>query len=382
MRFSLVRGGLLYRLLRKGHLLRDDSRDPVRTSIAAVLFTWVPLMVAAALERVVTGSWDLLAKDFSVHGRLLVAVPLLLFADSSLHMRTGRCIERFTQNEFAATGNEAVETIARRAETLRDAVAPEVGFLIVALIAGQVLLWNMKHSSGFLTAATTATMTPVRAWYGFVALPLVIFLALRALWRWVIWTLVLWKLSRLTLRTEAIHPDQRGGLSFLCEPTVGFALYAAALSVLCASGWAMQHVWRGTPITAFGGTFCVLIFVCFLLIFGPLFFFTPSLWRTRLDGIRQYDTLALDYARLFHHKWVGSGDTTDLLGSADIQSMADMSNSYEVVKKMKAVPIELGVVLVVFVAMVIPMIPLFLMQVPLPELLRNLSSSMMGRVTG
>jgi hypothetical protein len=49
---------------------------------------------------------------------------------------------------------------------------------------------------------------------------------------------------------------------------------------------------------------------------------------------------------------------------------------------MKAVPIELSVILVVFVAMIVPMIPLVLMQIPLPELLLNLSSAMMGRATG
>jgi hypothetical protein len=337
-------------------------------------------MVVALIERLTTGRWDPLVTDLSVHARLLVAIPLLLIAESVLHMRTQRCLERFIDDQMSVEGDEAVQRIARRAEQLRDAFGPELFLLILAIIASQAVLWRTSLS-GFVSAPMVGTITPARAWYAFVALPLLLFLSCRAVWRWLIWSQVLWKVSRLTLRTVAIHPDRRGGLGFMCEPATGFAIYGAVLSVICAGAWATKHLRVGIPVTAFGGTFCVLVLATLALVFGPLFFFAPPLWRTRLDGYRQYDALALDYARQFHHRWIEVGDTRDLLGSSDIQSMADMSNSYEIVKKMKIAPIELHVVLIAIVVMVVPMIPLVLMQIPLPELLFDLGSAVMGHAT-
>lgn len=46
------------------------------------------------------------------------------------------------------------------------------------------------------------------------------------------------------------------------------------------------------------------------------------------------------YAREFHRKWMRDGDTVDepLLGSADLQSLADLRNGFLVVKDIKPMP--------------------------------------------
>jgi hypothetical protein len=61
-----------------------------------------------------------------------------------------------------------------------------------------------------------------------------------------------------------------------------------------------------------------------------------------------------------------------LVGSADIQSLADLGNSFEVVKGMRFVPFTLQTVLQLAVATLLPVLPLTLTMISLEELLGRL----------
>ena len=80
---------------------------------------------------------------------------------------------------------------------------------------------------------------------------------------------------------------------------------------------------------------------CFVLTIAPLTVFARSLTRAKRRGIIEYGALAARYANEFHDKWiVPEADPKEpLVGSADIQSLADMAGSYEIVQTMRSVPI-------------------------------------------
>ena len=60
------------------------------------------------------------------------------------------------------------------------------------------------------------------------------------------------------------------------------------------------------------------------------------------------------------------------MGSADIQSLADMGNSFAVVKEMRLAPFTLQTVLQLAVVTLLPVGPLLLTMIPLEELLERL----------
>jgi hypothetical protein len=60
------------------------------------------------------------------------------------------------------------------------------------------------------------------------------------------------------------------------------------------------------------------------------------------------------------------------MGSGDIQSLADLGNSYEVVRSMNIVPITKDAVLRLVAATLVPIVPLLLTMMPLEELLKKL----------
>ena len=95
-------------------------------------------------------------------------------------------------------------------------------------------------------------------------------------------------------------------------------------------------------------------------ILGPLLVFSPKLAAAKRAGLREYGTLAQRYVREFDHKWLRGGAPADepLIGSADIQSLADLGNSFEVVKDMRLVPFTLRTVLQLAVVTLLPVAPL------------------------
>jgi hypothetical protein len=116
----------------------------------------------------------------------------------------------------------------------------------------------------------------------------------------------------------------------------------------------------------------VLFLLCAVL--GPLLVFAPQLSAARRKGLREYGTLAESYVREFDAKWLRAAAPTNerLVGSADIQSLADLANSYEVVRTMSFAPFSKGAILQLAAATLVPVAPLLLTMMPLDQLLKIL----------
>lgn len=110
------------------------------------------------------------------------------------------------------------------------------------------------------------------------------------------------------------------------------------------------------------------------MVLGPLLLFAPQLAQAKRMGLREYGTLAERYVREFDAKWLRGGALADerLVGSGDIQSLADLSNSFEVVRTMRAVPFTKETILQLAVAAVAPVAPLLLTMMPFEERLKKL----------
>jgi hypothetical protein len=102
--------------------------------------------------------------------------------------------------------------------------------------------------------------------------------------------------------------------------------------------------------------------------------FAPQLAEAKRAGLREYGNLAERYMREFDTKWIRGGAPADepLLGSSDIQSLADLSNSLGVVHEMRIAPFTKETVILLAVATVAPLAPLLLTLMPLEELLKRL----------
>ena len=89
LEFSLARAGIFYRLQERLNLVnKNDQRVLVRAGIFAFV-SWLPLVLLAAAEQLFRSEPILnpLLLDFTIYGRFLLAVPILVTAENLLDDR-------------------------------------------------------------------------------------------------------------------------------------------------------------------------------------------------------------------------------------------------------------------------------------------------------
>jgi hypothetical protein len=180
--------------------------------------------------------------------------------------------------------------------------------------------------------------------------------------------------SRIELQLVPTHPDRVGGLGFLAATSHAFIPLLMAHGALLAGNLANLIFHAGASLTQFRLEILLLVIVMVILVVGPLLVFAPQLARARRAGLREYGTVAQRYVRDFDAKWVRGSGTADepMLGSGDIQSLADLGTSFSVVQDMRVVPVTKQAMFQLCLATVAPIVPLVLTLMPLEELLKKL----------
>jgi hypothetical protein len=193
-------------------------------------------------------------------------------------------------------------------------------------------------------------------------------------YRLFIWARFLWQVSRIKLSLVPNHPDRFGGLSFLAHKSNAFSVLAVAHGTLLAGTLSTRVVLLGVPLTQFKAEIAVTVIFVLFIILGPLLVLTPQLLKAKREGRREYRMLAGRYGREFDVKWVRGGAPAQelFIGSPDIQSLADLANSYNLVQAMRAVLITKEAFLRITVVTLIPIVPLLLTMMPLEELVKKL----------
>ncbi len=377
--FSLVLGGPLYQLLVRSRLIQPPLGHPGRRIGIITALAWLPLVLLAVSNgRFVGGVPVPFLYDVEVHARLLFALPLLVLAETVVYSRmrviAAQFVERHIITETVRPAFNAVLTSAMR---LRDSAAIEIAMLLLAMLAGP-FIWREAHghSDAWYATITGSTLNPTPAgrWYEFVSVPLFQFILLRWYYRLFIWCRLLFQVSRLDLNLVPLHPDRCCGLRFLGDVTSAFALLLAAHSGLVAGFIANRILHEGAKLPDYWFELVGIVFFLLVIVLGPLALFAPKLNRARLVGLRTYGRLASDYVVAFAAKWAG-GEVQPgepLLGSPDIQSMADLDSSVAIVREMKLVPFGRETIVRFIIVIALPLAPLVLTTFSLEELLKRL----------
>ena len=206
------------------------------------------------------------------------------------------------------------------------------------------------------------------------SLPFFQFLLLRWYFRIFIWARFLFRVSRIDLSLIPTHPDRVGGLGFLSNTAYAFVPLAAAHGALLAGLIANRIFYQGAVLLDFKAETAIVLGFVLSLVFAPLLVFAPRLAEAKRKGLREYGTLAERYVRDFDAKWLRGGAPAEepLVGSADLQSLADLGNSFEVVRTMRAVPVTKEAVFQLAAATLLPIVPLALTMMSLEDLLKKL----------
>jgi hypothetical protein len=380
--FSLVLGGPLFQLMRRVHLT-DDAMMMMRQRIIIIsLIAWLPLLALSALEGRLLGGHGAVSflQDIDLHIRFLVALPLLIAAELVVHQRMRTLVQQFVERRLIPDdAMPRFEAAIAAAFKLRDSVLAEVILIALVYGVGVMVIWRnymvLDTATWYASPSSAGSQLSIAGiWYGYVSLPIFQFLLLRWYFRFLIWTRFLWQVSRIKLSLIPTHPDRVGGLNFLSNSVHAFSVIALAHGALLAGLLANRIFFIGSGLAIY--KFEIAIMLCFVLclILMPLLVFVPQLAQAKRHGLREYGTLAERYVREFDTKWLRGGAPANepLVGSADIQSLADLGNSYEVVRSMRLAPITKEAVVRLAVITLLPIAPLLLTMIPLDELLKRM----------
>jgi hypothetical protein len=371
--FSPVVGGPFYRLLCRTGLVRAGSFNPIRPALASWVLTWGVMAGLNAIDVLDAARLDPLLTDYAAGARLWVAIPFFYAAEAALHDRVMRAVRRFERGAFV-TGDGAARIAheLRRAERLRDSRAVELVLFMVVVLFTTATFMSPEVRPAFMRGPTGMDGSATQVWYALVGLPLFQFLLLRWLWRWAIWSRVIFGVARVPMRLVPTHPDLGGGLGMFAEPLVAFSLFAAGVSSSVAGTWSTQLVVLGTPLQTFGPMLIVLVAVLMLIGLGPLFAFWWPLMQARIAAMRDYGQLAIEHNRLFHLRWIERGPDNAVLGAQDISSLADLQSAHICTAQMRLVPFGKRAFVAVLAGALTPMVLLITLAIPTRELLIEL----------
>jgi len=384
--FSLVLGGPLYQLYLRSGLIRPSADLVERRILLFIVVAWLPLAVLTLAGGSAFGGVQVpFAFDLGVHARLLLALPLLIAAELIVHQRVQATVRQFVDRGIVAAADRArFDAIIASVMRLRNSTPIEIALAMAAITFGY-WVWRermaMQIGSWYveIDAAGGGNLTAAGWWYAFVSLNLFRFVLLRWYFRLLVWYVFLWRVSRLPLRLNPLHPDRAGGLGFIGNSVFAFIPLLVAQTAVLAGVIGNRILHEGAALPAFYMEIASAVALLMALVLAPLPFFVFQLARAKREGTREYGLLAMRYADAFRDKWLGGQHPAGepLIGSADIQSLADLAGAHDVLREMRVLPFSMQTIVRLAIVVALPYLPLVLAMIPLEELVGRFISKLL-----
>lgn len=364
------------RRLERLQLVGGARLGTVRLAVVLTGVAWLPILALAIVEGVAWGSGVQVpfARDFLPYGQILVAIPVLVLGELAANRRLGLATAELRQSGILAPGDVVTfDRILGRVVSLGRGWPVDAAILVLTFAATAISLVEAKV---WLTGGWQVSgdgMTMAGWWYLLVSLPVMRFLALRWLWRGLLWALLLCRVARLRLNPKIMHPDRTGGLAFLGETQASFSVLVFVFGVQLACLAADAVVFRGADLMAYRGHFVAYLVTSVGVLLLPLLAFAPKLVRAREEQLvllsgHGFRGAAHVGRRLKSSAW-GSDVPVD-----EISGLADFGALYENARLMRPLPIDRRDIAMLAMAAVVPFVPLIFLVVPAKEVVKTLAS--------
>lgn len=373
---SLFRGGPFYRAQAFMHLIQPGRWNLGRRVTFILAISWLPLLTVTALF--VPDQFVGLLTNNLVNSRIAIAIPVLLIGQFMMDSRFRTIVSHVRKTKLLEDGDRpkldaAIATLRR----LSDSVFPEL-IIAILVFAELGLLWHSKVATGPPWAVyrvdNVTRLTPAGWYYGLVSVPIYQFLLALNLWKWLLWSFFLFKLSRMRLRLVATHPDAHGGLAFLGLSPLGFAPSAFAVAAAIGGTWRNQILNYGASLASFKLPAIILFVLLFGIALAPLGFYVRKLSLLRQRAMLEYGGLAQAHVVSFHEKWISqrAGPSEAQLTAHDVGALADMTIFYGHIRRMRPFPADLGTLIGLALAIAAPLFPAVLAEIPFSVILKGL----------
>lgn len=363
--FSLVSGGLIYRLMTLSKKDRDPEKGLKRRAIQFTIIAWVPLFLLVLLDSYIAGNnlklLDFL-KDFEIQIRLLFVIPFLILVEKSINGSFVSYIKT-SDNLINDSNQNRFDKLVSKLDRLTNLYLPEI---IILIIIYGVLLYRFSYGSieeydkDYIINVKSNKLTFAGYYFFFISFPIFQLLLFRWVWRWIIWVYSVVVISRLDFEIEAVNMDKMAGLIYLNTVPLLFTLIFFSVSVMVASSFGYAIIYEGEGLKQYFLDIVFFIIVVPILVYLPLLFFIPLLLRVKNEGIENMGRVVAEHNFIYMNKWANGALPKDekLLGSPDHSSLADINGAYDSVINMSIIPINIKMFIVSVALLLIPFIPL------------------------
>ncbi len=376
---SLIRGGPFYAVQRATRLIRPDRWDFQRRITFAIAIGWVPLLLITLLFQ--PGAAMSFLRDYRMHARMLVAVPVLLLGQRVLESRFLTIMKHIRDARLVSDADlVGGHTLMLRLRRLRDSVLPELVILLLVVVHTGLSFSKLIDATPWLATATGTSLrlTPA-GWYAvLISASIFQFLLGLSLWKWLLWSIFAFRLSRVRLNLVPIHSDQHGGLGFLSMMANGFAPVSFAATAVIAATWRHEILHNHAHLMSFKYPAIALVLIVLALAILPMIFFIPPLLALRRRGILEYSTLGQIQTTEFDQKWIAQrvGHEPEVLTEMESSNVIDYSAVYDRVKQLMPLLVDKGTLISLALSIVIPALPTILAEVPIAVAVKDLMKAL------
>lgn len=371
---SLVRGGPFYRAQQAVGLIRPNQWNLGRRIAVVIAVGWLPVFLITAVFNF--EGLDSLIREYRLHSRMLIAVPVLLVGELLMEARF-RTIMGHIRLAGLLDASELphIDDLIARLARIRDSYLPEFAIVLLLIVHTATSYRGLVDAAAWLAHGSSADLHLTAAgWYAVVVSTSIFqFLLGLALWRWLLWTFFAFKLSRRNLKLVPTHPDEHGGLGFLGLTSAAFAPVAFSATAVVAATWRDDILHHGARLMDFKLPGIVLLALTALVALGPLVFFVPRLAALRRRGILEYGILGQLHSTHFHEKWIlhRVGHEAEFLVASEISTLANYGRAYETIERMSPFLSDKVALYTLAAAVLIPALPMILAQVPFAVVLSD-----------
>jgi len=260
---------------------------------------------------------------------------------------------------------------------LRDSVLPWIGMF--AVLASFFLLsipHDVPHELAWAKAQPDAAGLGFGAWwYLYVGRTIFLTLLLAWLWRLTLLFILFKRIAGLELSLVPTHPDRCAGLGFMTKIPVMFVPVVLGISSVFASGWAHQVVYHDVAIASLRIEIIAFVVIVPLLFVAPFIAFLGLMLNTKKQALLDYGDLIGRHGRLVRERWIDGKPIADadapILDAPELGPIADTAAPYELISKIRPLPLTMGSLMPLMGAAVLPMVVLAALDLPLKTVLKS-----------
>ncbi len=374
---QLFPSGIVQQLV--GARVRPAHVTEATAKIAVVAFAWRPLVLLSALEGSLFGGEIPFARDFAAQVRFLAELPVLLasagLAQVLVHRALAYLFDAGLVREEKRASFNALLVSTSRANRSRIVGA---AVMLVAVVAS----WSEMRSWVEVSALESSwrvregAVTNAGLWFVLVARPILYAQFAFWLFRFALWTRLLFRIARM-VNPVAAHPDGMGGLGPLNPAHTGFAAVAFVIGADLAAGLANRLVHVGGDLASYRGLVAAIILTTAAVLLAPMLFFIPGLYRAQVRATFEFGIAAVVEAREIDARIGRAAAREPFTNVASAFTYyLHISESMRRMRRLAPVPLYRRTVVVFMLAVSLPFAIAALTELPIGELLRRVHGLM------